>query len=69
MASSQNPDFAELSARLTRALQGARLPFMVIGGQAVLLHGEPRLTHDIDVTVAVGPDQLEILTAGADTRR
>lgn len=27
---------------------------MVIGGQAVLLYGEPRLTKDIDITLGVG---------------
>lgn len=35
-------DFAGLLARLARALSGHDLPFMLIGGQAVLLHGEPR---------------------------
>lgn len=29
---------------------------MLIGGQAVLLHGRPRLTEDIDVTLGTGPD-------------
>jgi len=27
---------------------------MVIGGQAVLLYGEPRLTRDIDITLGIG---------------
>jgi len=31
---------------------------MLIGGQAVLLHGEPRLTQDVDVTLGVGPSRL-----------
>ncbi len=31
---------------------------MLIGGQAVLLHGQPRLTEDIDVTLGVEPDRL-----------
>jgi hypothetical protein len=31
---------------------------MVIGGQAVLLYGEPRLTKDIDITLGVGIDFL-----------
>jgi hypothetical protein len=31
---------------------------MVIGGQAVLLYGEPRLTKDIDITLGVGVDHL-----------
>jgi hypothetical protein len=31
---------------------------MIIGGQAVLLYGEPRLTKDIDITLGIGPDKL-----------
>lgn len=42
---------------MSRALEAARLPFMLIGGQAVLLHGQPRLTEDIDVTLGVDPDR------------
>lgn len=40
---------------------------MVIGGQAVLLYGEPRLTRDIDVTVGIGIDQLERLEKAVST--
>lgn len=32
---------------------------MIIGGQAVLVHGEPRLTKDIDVTLGVGVEEVE----------
>ncbi len=32
---------------------------MVIGGQAVLLYGEPRLTRDIDITLGMGVDGLD----------
>jgi len=52
------PDFADLLERLTRALDARRIPFMLIGGQAVLLHGRPRLTEDIDVTVGLAPSDL-----------
>ena len=31
---------------------------MVIGGQAVLLYGEPRLTKDIDITLGLGIEGL-----------
>jgi DNA-directed RNA polymerase subunit F len=31
---------------------------MVIGGQAVLLYGEPRLTRDIDITLGIGINEL-----------
>jgi hypothetical protein len=34
---------------------------MVIGGQAVLLYGEPRLTKNIDITLGVNIDQLDAL--------
>ncbi|MCC7142925.1 MAG: hypothetical protein IT349_12560, partial [Candidatus Eisenbacteria bacterium] len=55
--------FAELIARLGSALTAADIPYMIIGGQAVLVHGEPRLTKDIDVTVGVGPERLDDLLA------
>lgn len=45
--------FQTLLAKLARVLDGAGIPYMVIGGQAVLVHGEPRLTRDIDVTLGV----------------
>ncbi len=57
------PDFKALLARLSRVLEEREVPFMIIGGQAVLLHGEPRLTQDVDVTLGVGPARLpEILS-------
>lgn len=34
---------------------------MIIGGQAVLLYGEPRLTKDIDITLGVGVEKLPII--------
>jgi hypothetical protein len=33
---------------------------MIIGGQAVLLYGTPRMTKDIDITLGVDVGQLEI---------
>ena len=37
--------FETLLARLAGALSAAGIPYMVIGGQAVLLYGAPRLTE------------------------
>ena len=54
---SRPPDFEGLLARLSAVLERRGIPFMLIGGQAVLLHGEPRLTQDIDVTLGVGPER------------
>lgn len=59
MASTRTPDFADLIGRLARALDDKELPFMVIGGQAVLVHGEPRLTQDVDITLAASPQRLD----------
>ena len=40
---------------------------MLIGGQAVLLHGDPRLTEDVDVTVGLGPGRWrDLIDACAD---
>lgn len=39
---------------------------MLIGGQAVLLHGRPRLTDDIDVTLGVDPSRLPDVRAVCD---
>lgn len=61
MASPLPPDFSTFIARVARELRGRQLPFMLIGGQAVLLHGQPRLTEDIDITLGVDPSQLHVL--------
>ena len=53
--------FKELLSRIGRTLDGHSLPYMIIGGQAVLLYGEPRLTRDIDVTLGVDASRLPIL--------
>ena len=61
MASPPPPDFSALIARIARELAGRQLPFMLIGGQAVLLHGQPRLTEDIDITLGVDPTHLHVI--------
>ena len=60
------PDVTGLLAALTSELDRRLLPFMLIGGQAVLLHGLPRFTADVDVTLAVGPAALGELLAACD---
>jgi hypothetical protein len=57
--------FELLLERLAAALDAAGIPYMVIGGQAVLVHGEPRLTQDIDVTLGVDLDRLGDALAAA----
>src|SRR5260221_14588601 len=42
--------FRSLLERIALGLERRGIGYMVIGGQAVLLHGEIRLTEDIDLT-------------------
>ncbi len=61
--------FEELLEKTALALDSARIPYMVIGGQAVLLYGEPRLTRDIDITLGVGVEQAEtVISLALDLR-
>jgi hypothetical protein len=34
---------------------------MLIGGQAVLIYGRPRLTQDIDITLGIDTDKFQII--------
>lgn len=51
--------FERLLKKIALQLKKASIPYMVIGGQAVLLYGEPRLTRDIDITLGMGVDGLD----------
>ena len=53
--------FEELIARIAGALNKADFPYMIIGGQAVLLYGAPRMTKDIDITLGTDAENLESL--------
>lgn len=55
--------FSKLLARLARELDRAGIAYMVIGGQAVQLYGEPRMTRDIDVTLGLDATGLDRVTA------
>jgi hypothetical protein len=50
--------FEDLISRLGRIISEHRVPYMIIGGQAVLLYGTPRLTQDIDITLGISVDKL-----------
>jgi len=65
MASPPPPDIQKLIANLGRALRVRDVRFMLIGGQALLLHGAPRLTDDIDLTLGLGPDRLAVIEDAA----
>jgi len=50
--------FQKLLKKIANELRTHNIPYMVIGGQAVLVYGEPRLTKDIDITLGVGVSKL-----------
>jgi len=60
--------FIRLLEAIGLGLEERQIPYMIIGGQAVLIYGEPRLTRDIDVTLAVGPERLAEITGFARAR-
>ncbi len=51
--------FQNLLRRIAEQLDNAKIRYMVIGGQAVLIHGEPRFTKDIDITMEITPQKLQ----------
>lgn len=63
MASPPTLDLPSFIAAIGRRLSAAGIPFMLIGGQAVLLHGRPRLTEDIDITLGIGPAAWQAVRA------
>ena len=54
--------FQKLLEKLALSLEKNGIAYMIIGGQAVLLYGEPRLTKDIDVTIDMKPDDVSDIT-------
>jgi hypothetical protein len=53
--------FEEILIRVGAGLEKQSFPYMIIGGQAILLYGEPRLTRDIDITIGADTDRLNDL--------
>lgn len=58
--------FTQLLKRIAIALDGLSIPYMIIGGQAVLLHGEPRMTRDIDITVGITTEKIHLILNAAE---
>jgi len=50
-----------LIQKIAQSLDRDKIPYMIIGGQAVLLYGTPRLTRDIDITLGVDTDKFELI--------
>lgn len=57
--------FEKLLSKIGACFERSGLTYMIVGGQAVLLYGEPRLTKDIDITLGVNVDQLARVLSAA----
>jgi hypothetical protein len=54
---------SELLKKVIAALDATQTPYMLTGSYASSLQGEPRLTHDIDLVVAITPHVARPLVA------
>ncbi|MBI4238065.1 MAG: hypothetical protein HY696_06560 [Deltaproteobacteria bacterium] len=52
-----------LLALFTTPLETARIPYMITGSMAAIVYGDPRLTHDVDIVLALRTAQLPALLA------
>ena len=51
----------KLIKKIAQRLDEDKVPYMIIGGQAVLLYGTPRLTRDIDITLGIDTDKFPLI--------
>jgi len=51
----------KLIKKIAQHLDRQNIPYMIIGGQAVLVYGRPRLTRDIDITLGVDTDKFALI--------
>ena len=53
--------FEKLIRRVAQRLDDDKIPYMVIGGQAVLVYGRPRPTRDIDTTLGIDTSDFALV--------
>jgi hypothetical protein len=59
-------DSAQLATQLHQVFEAVGVPYYVTGGVAAITYGEPRTTRDLDVVVAVAPENLGQLGAALE---
>jgi predicted nucleotidyltransferase len=50
-------ELRNLIEKIAKEFEKYKIDYMIIGGQAVLIYGEPRLTKDIDITIGANIDK------------
>jgi len=51
----------EIPLKILKSLATERIPFVIVGGAAMVLHGIPRATLDIDIVMPVGSETVSKL--------
>lgn len=51
----------DLMRVLVDALEGRRIPYMIVGSMATITYGDPRFTNDIDVVVILAANDVDAL--------
>lgn len=59
----------DLFERLLRPLHQSGIPYMITGGLAAIIYGDPRLTNDVDLVLQLTPGDAERLAAAFPTER
>lgn len=59
----RRPASVELLAALAKILGRSQVRWYVFGAQAAVIYGSPRMTMDVDVTIAAEPDAVRPLVA------
>jgi hypothetical protein len=61
------PDAIRVSLIVTRILEEHSIPYLIGGSVASIIHGEPRLTNDIDLVADLREEQVSQLVAALET--
>jgi hypothetical protein len=57
---------AEVLRTITKLLEDAQIPYMIVGSFASMVHGEPRTTHALDIVIDPSSQALDRFLAGID---
>ena len=61
------PDAIRVSLRVTQILEELGVPYLIGGSVASIIHGEPRLTNDIDLVADIRVEQISQLVAALES--
>ena len=61
------PDAIRVSLIVTQVLEELGVPYLIGGSVASIIHGEPRLTNDIDLVADIREEQVPQLVAALET--